>query len=191
MKKGPGRFVRVVALAAGVFAVGVAGVWVGTLLRERVARGQSVEVSARAPRSLLHAGDAFPDVALEDAAGNGLSTTDLLANAGGVVLFIDLECPPCTDMCLRWQRAIDAGVIPADQVIGVTNQTTEVAETYRSEHGLRFDIYHDPGGVFRHEYDVSRFPLEVVVGESGRVRSTSYESASDVDTEALARQLAD
>lgn len=175
------RVLKFAALLVAVFAVGIAGVWVGTLIRERSASNRVHEVSAKLPTSLLSPGDAFPNVELSGAAGGRLNTVDAFQERGGIVLFVDLECPPCTDMCLRWQQAVHDGIVDLDQVVGVTYHPIEVSERYRAEHGLEFAIYRDDEGVFRRVFEVTRFPLEVVVGASGQVQSTSYDSVSPVD----------
>lgn len=177
---------RPVLFVVLVFAVGIAGVFVGNVLRTRVHTGGASTVTIPVPTSLLDVGDPFPEVALVGEGGSEVSSLDIVPG-GGVVLFLDLECPPCTDMGRRWQRAHDDGLV--DALCAVTYHPADAVESYKAEHGLTFPVYRDTAMTFRSEYQVDRFPLEIVVGASGTIRSTSYDSASPVDPVALHRNL--
>jgi len=48
-------------------------------------------------------------------------------------------------------------------------------------HGLTFPIYEDRDRIFRTEYRVEHYPLEVDAGASGQVHSASYDSVSPID----------
>lgn len=168
--------------AAVLFVVAIGGVLAGDFLRRSRAGHQGPLVQE--PRSLLHVGETFPDVPLTLPEGSRTGTRELL-QGGGVVLFLDLECPPCADMARKWQDHLDAtGAAP--RVLGVTNQNAPAIAWFREEHAIHFPVAQDADQVFRHTYGVDRFPLEVVVGAEGRVRSLSYDSARPVDEHALA-----
>lgn len=173
-----------------VFVVGVAGVFVGNVLRSHMTvQGNSV-VTTRVPTSLLEVGDEFPEAVLLDEDGGRHNTLDLLA-AGGVVLFLDLECPPCALMALRWQRVIDDAALDATSLFAVTYHPHDAIREFKVQNGLHMTVLQDSLQTFHRDYEVDRFPLEVVVGASGRIRSTSYDSESPIDLVALHRHLAD
>jgi len=174
-----------------VFVVGTAGVLTGRLIRTRVAGAPTATVTARVPMPLLRAGDVFPDLPLVNDTGEAERTAALIGGTGMVVLFLDLECPPCADTALRWQRAIEEGVIGADQVMAITYQSHEAMAMFREEHGLVYRFFQDADLAFHRGFEVNRFPLEVIVGASGLVHSTRFDSASPVDAERLQGQLTD
>ena len=180
---------KMVGLALGVFGVGVAGVVVGSLLRGvTLNRSDAYIASDPVATSLLKRGMLFPDAEIAGWEGS-TRTTQALGTTGTVFLFLDLECPPCVDMARRWQAVVDGGGIPGLSLVGVTYQPSDVADSFREEHGIEFPIVEDTGHVFLTEWRVQRFPLEVVVGSDGRVRSLSYDSATPVDLDALAVRL--
>jgi peroxiredoxin len=175
---------RPLLLVAAVVVVGAAGVYVGRTLRTQNPPAGTIPV----PTSLLETGEEFPEVGLRDENGDSTSSLDAVPG-GGVVLFLDLDCPPCAEMAQRWQRARDGGVIEAGAVCAVTYHRADAVREFKAGHGLTFPFYRDSLMVFRNQYRVDRFPLEVVVGRSGRIRSTSYDSESPIDPVTLHRQL--
>ena len=179
---------RSVGFIVLLVVVGAVGLTIGHVVQGRVAPDDGFDQTLLETR--LGVGDIFPDVRLVTSAGD-TTTTSALLEYGGVVLFLDVECPPCTDMAQRWQAAIDDGHIENDWVVGVTSRLHNQVESYRAEHQLTFDILHDPRSVFQGVYGVRLFPFEVVVGGSGRIRSTSRELAADVDVDALLVHLTD
>jgi len=183
-RKSIGFLVLVLIAVAG-------GVVVGTLIRDRMDHRRMVEMNQRAPRTLLGLGDDLPDVTLTVAGGYTETCAELLSERGSIVLFLDLECPPCVVMCQRWQRALDDGEVDDTQVFGITNHPQDAVAAFLSENNITFPVHQDAAGEFRKQYEVDRFPLEVVVGASGRVRSLSYDSVSPVDFNDLAQRLAD
>ena len=180
---------KIVLLVVLVFVVGIAGVLSGNLIRGLFLDNESGSSIMRAPRSLLKEGQVFPDVAVlnEDMAAS--NTHELLGDDGAVVLFLDLECPPCTDMSLKWQQALDDGAVANLKVIGVTNHSLEIVGRYKKDHGLRFPVVADTSHTFWRDYEVNRFPLEVVIDASRRIRSTSYNSAKPIDRRILEADL--
>lgn len=171
-------------------AVGAAGVFVGSAVRTRIPGTKRAMVTTRVPTSLLEVGDAFPDAVLVGEDGEHVSSLDIVP-AGGVVLFLDLECSPCEDMAARWQRALDGGVLDGAPVCAVTYHPRERIERFKAEHGLHFPVYQDSLQTFRADYRVDRFPLEVVVGQSGRIRSTSYNYNAPIDPVGLHVEIDD
>ncbi len=171
-----------------VFLFGVGGVLVGSRVRDRVTPVASPVMPEELARHRLPVGEPFPAVPLQDAAGLTRSSTELVGG-GSVVLFVDLECEPCTDLVLRWQAALDAGAIAPGTVWGVSYYPRPDIEDYRDRHALTMPIYGDSLQVFRSEYLVEHFPLAVTVGGSGLVRGTSYDSVSPIDFGELAAKL--
>jgi len=184
------RIIKRILFVAVVTAVAAAGGLTGRLIRSR-GGGVPAVVTVRPPMTLLRAGDIFPDLPLVDDAGERTPASALIGGTGMVVLFLDLECPPCAEMALRWQKAIDEGAVDSYQVMAVTYQSHEAMAAFRGEHALAFPFYRDADLAFRERFDVTRFPLEVVVGASGLIHSTSFDSASPIDAGLLREQLAD
>lgn len=182
---------RVAGFIVLVFAVGLFGVLTGQLLRGKLPRFGKPQVSMPAPTSLLIPGVEFPDVVLSGEGGSPVRTVEMIASTGCVVLFLDLECPPCEEMTVRWQRAADEGVVAFDQLWAVTYQPRNRVEAYIDRQGVTFPVLVDTARTFLREYEVNRFPLEVVVGSSGVIRAASYDSATPIDEEQLAEWLSE
>jgi len=178
---------KMIALAVGVFAVGIAGVLVGNTLRQTVRSDAYVAVDPTAT-TLLREGMTFPDADTHGPTG-ARRTAEMIGADGTVFLFLDLECPPCVDMAAKWQGVLDGGAFPGLDVVGVTNQDADAADAFRREHALSFPIVQDTKNVYLGEWRVQRFPLEVLVGADGRIRSLSFDSVSPIDLPRLAERL--
>ncbi|MGQ0720285.1 MAG: peroxiredoxin family protein [Candidatus Eiseniibacteriota bacterium] len=182
-----GSPLKVAGLLLGVFAVGIAGVLVGSALRGTVGRGDAYVAADPAATSLLKPGMTFPDAAT--AGGPDARTAAMTGTGGTAFLFLDLECPPCVDMAAKWQTVLDQGALPELRVVGITNHPPEHIGSFREEHGITFPIVEDTDHLFLRDWRVQRFPLEVVVGPDGRILSVSYDSVNPVDLPSLAGRL--
>lgn len=182
---------RIFGYAVLMFIVGIAGVLAGTLLRDHFASPKSAMVSTRVPRSLLKQGMIFPDAPVVTTDGRMRRTVELIDHSGSVVLFLDLECSPCIKMALRWQDALDNALVEDGKVWAISYHSSEVIQNFMVENDLRFPIYTDSSQTFLKKFEVTRFPLEVVVGASGRIRSLSYDSETPIDFAHLAELLSD
>jgi len=131
------------------------------------------------PEVILKPGAQLPEVALSAPAGEQQSTLQLVAESGAVVLFLDLDCSPCTEAVGRWQVALDEATLgdgqwqeqvdPRLPLVGITRDALERIPLYRALNGLTFPIYHDAGVVLRDEYLIQSFPFYVVVDRGGKV----------------------
>jgi peroxiredoxin len=186
MLRHPRRPIRWILFAALALAVGYAGVHFGRALRDR-----SAPPVAEAPPFPFRPGDAFPDVALSDSLGNVVRSDSLLAGRGAVVLFLDPNCDGCTDMSIRWEHALAAGSLDRSRVFGVSRASVDVNRAYRASLRLSFPIYQDVEDAFLARYGVASYPLEVVVGRSGTIRSLSDDSVSPVDDEAVRASMSE
>ncbi|MCI0451334.1 MAG: peroxiredoxin family protein [Candidatus Latescibacteria bacterium] len=182
----PNRPFRWILFAALALAVGLAGVQFGRVLRNR-----SAPVVAEAPPFPFRPGDAFPDVALSDSLGTIVRSDSLLAGRGAVVLFLDPNCDGCTDMSIRWEHALAEGTIDPARVFAVSRASAGINRDYRAANRLRFPIYRDVEDAFLNRYRVTSYPLEVVVGRSGTIRSLSDDSVSPVDDDAVRASLSE
>jgi peroxiredoxin len=169
--------------AVAVLGVGYLGVRFGRAIRERTS-----PPVVEAPPFPFAPGDAFPDVALADSSGTVVRSVDVAA--GRVVLFLDPNCDGCTDMSVRWERALADGLVDAGRVLGVSRETSEIIGRYRAAHALSFPIYRDVEDAFIRQHGVVSYPLEVVVGASGTIRSLSDDSKTPIDEESIRLLLA-
>jgi len=167
------------ALVAAVFA----GLYVGRALR---ARTHSV---VEPPPFPFHVGDVMPDVALVDSLGARVQSATLVQPDGAVVLFLDPECDGCTAMSARWEHAIADGAIDTARVFGISRAPAAATQPYRSAHGLSYPIYQDVEDTFLGRYGLASYPLEIVVGQSGTIRSLSDDSVTPIDAEEVRRLL--
>lgn len=183
------RSLRTIGMLVLVVVVGATGLWVGSKVRDRFRPAPAVQPAAAYLNHALQPGTEFPDVVLHDDEGAPVSTRDLLRE-GGVVLFLDPDCSPCSAMGRRWQRALDEGLVEPGRLWAVSVHPRLVNDAYAAAQGLAFPIFEDRDRIFRGEYGVTHYPLEVVVGASGVVRRASYDSVSPIDEAAVEADLA-
>ncbi|HEX5131048.1 MAG TPA: redoxin domain-containing protein [Candidatus Krumholzibacteria bacterium] len=169
---------RNVAIAAIVVIAMGAGMFVGRY----IAAHRVVEVVQ--PAVTWHAGDVLPPFALVSESGDSVTSTDMLTH-GGVVLVLDLECPPCVEMAQKWNRAINDGVVRVDQVIGITMHSRDAIARFRADTGIQFAVYRDAESALLSNGWVMSFPLEVIVGEGGTVVAVSGDSTAPIDQDAI------
>ena len=182
------RVFRLAGFVVLALAVGFLGLRAGRWMRERRAPAPAA-ADAKVSEFPFEVGAPFPDVAVMDSTGATRQTRDLVTGSGAVVLFIDLECEACQNMCHRWEDAVEQGWIDADRIVAIAREAPAMVEQYRKSNALRFPIYRDPELVFSHTHGVVRFPLELIVGVSGTIRSESYDSVSPIDEAALHQKL--
>lgn len=173
---------RILIGLALVVAV-IAGVYVGRTLR---ARTHSV---VEPPPFPFKTGEPMPDVALLDSLGAVVQTSALLKPDGAVVLFLDPDCDGCTAMSTRWERALADGSVGVVNVFGISRAPASTTQPYRVAHHLSYPIYQDAHDTFLSQYGLASYPLEVVVGRSGRIRYVSDNSVTPIDATAIEDML--
>jgi peroxiredoxin len=172
-----------------VFVMAVAGVYVGMMLKERSDAPPMEPYSE--PTSKLAVGMPFPDVQVLDVSSRPVMTSDMLDAHGGVILFMELGCPPCVEMTEKWVEAIKSGEAKDVPVYGVAINLPMHIHSYRIKRGISFPIFSDSAGVFINQYDVTSYPMEVVVGKSGIIRYTNFDSRVPIAFDLLREQLAE
>jgi predicted dithiol-disulfide oxidoreductase (DUF899 family) len=119
------------------------------------------------------------------------STSILLAN-GGVVIFMDIGCPPCSVMSENWNGVL-ASWDNHPPVLGISSAPMDRIARYREHLGVAFPILCDTGMVFETAYQVVDFPFQLVIDSAGMIRTSTYDSRQIIDTAeviALLRPLA-
>jgi peroxiredoxin len=154
-----------------VLLVGVGGLVAGRELR--ASRPFQEPPLDAEHRPWFEVGDAFPDVMLEGERRAGWSTRELVSG-GAIVLFLDLDCPPCTDVAISWQETLESGrELPP--IVGVTSADPDRAADYREEMAITFPIYSDRERRFRTEWNVRQYPLQVIVDGDGTVDAVIFD----------------
>ena len=166
-------------VVVGVVAL-VAGITTGQILSRQTSDHPVVSYEPD-----FSVGDIFPDLEVVDDSKRTTSTRTLLENKGAVVLFVDPECPPCTDLVSRWQHHIDQGLIDRGDIVGIAMRDPASISRYREESRLTFSIYADPQGQFQKSYGVKFLPLEIVVGMTGTINSIRQGAESPIDIERI------
>ncbi len=177
-----------VAAVALIFAAAFVGVQLGKGFRAHRSQ-ESVAPPGKAHVSKLDDGHLFPEGALQATDGSGMTTKSLLAKRGGVVLFLELGCPPCKEMCERWQQFIDAQQLGEIQLCGITFSPLAEIEPYKTANKLSFPIYCDTGRVFMSQYDLVSYPMAVVVGPSGKIEWHSFNPLDKIDLQQISQML--
>jgi peroxiredoxin len=167
---------RIVILVLMV-ATAVGGLFLGMLTRDSADKDKGPVP----PTSLLTPGTLFPDVPLLGEDGLTHSTHEILADSGGVVIFMILGCNPCKQMSHEWQTWQHEGKLEGIPLFGVANSPLPLIRLYKENNGITFPIYSDSLGVFSSRYQVSDFPLRLVVSRGHEVQHGTYNPDEPVD----------
>jgi peroxiredoxin Q/BCP len=176
------KLLRGAGFVALMLAVAAAGLWTGAQVR----RWRAPEPPPPMPAPAFAAGDPFPSVALIAEDGTAAASDDLFAGHGGVVLFLDPDCPACTEAVGAWQALLDAGEPAGVPVAGISNEPPEALTAYRERLGIGFPLYSDPAAVFAREHGVTTVPTTVVLDPEGTVRLAGYLPPEDLDPAEIA-----
>jgi peroxiredoxin len=189
-KNASGSTLKSVLVTMIIFVAAAAGIYLGMSLKGGSPGPEPVQAEQTgAPVSKLAIGTDFPDVSLFDEAGAPVSSKQVIGGQGAVVLFMELGCPPCKEMSQKWEGAIASGKALGVPLYGVTINLPVSIHPYRIKNKLTFPIYADTLNIFMDNYDVTNYPLEVVVGKSGKVTYTTFNSAEPIDLDKLKEQL--
>ena len=167
-----------ILLLASIVAAG-AGLFFGLGVRERFQPAE-VRYEQSTPSALLGVGEEFPGMPLM-AEDSSIQTTSVLLVNGGVVIFMELGCPPCSVMSTNWSEAIATWGNPPP-VIGIASASLESIRRYREHLALRFPVYCDTGMALETAYQVVDFPLRLIIDTAGIIRSTTYDSQEPIDS---------
>ncbi len=169
-------------LILGVVIAAGAGLYLGLGMREKL-NPIEFRYEESTPNALLGTGEEFPDVPVMDADSVIHATSTLLAN-GGVVIFMELGCPPCSVMSAGWGEAL-AKWSDHPPVLGIADAPVDRIARYLENLGVAFPIYCDTGKTFATAYQVIDFPLQLVVDNTGMIRAQTYDSRQIIDTAAI------
>ena len=181
--KPPSKTTQKVLFVGLVIVVGAAGLYLGMGVR---GRWRSTPVIQEIPTSRLIDGSLFPNVSLVGEDGYPYDTHELLAGKGGVVIFVEFGCPPCSVMTAQWQALLDEGKLRDTQVFGITAAPPGMIQQYKTNTNITFPIYCDTEWIFEYEYQVEAFPLRLVVNHALEIRAQTYNAREPVDLKELA-----
>jgi peroxiredoxin len=176
------RWILNALLVIALIIAAGAGLYLGLGMHERL---EPVEFryEESTPNALLAVGDDFPDVPVMGDDSTLHATADLLQD-GGVVIFMELGCPPCSVMSLNWTAALASWDDPPP-VFGIAYASQDRIARYKEKLGITFPIYADTGAVYEHAYQVIDFPFQLVIDTAGLIRSTAYDAHQIIDTAAV------
>ncbi|HWO56271.1 MAG TPA: redoxin domain-containing protein, partial [bacterium] len=173
------RYLLNILLVLAVVAAAGSGLYLGLGMREKFQTPTPVYESYT-PNPLMAEGEEFPDVPVMRADSSVRPTSDLLAG-GGVVIFMELGCPPCSVMALQWNEALRGWSDPPP-VFGIAAASLERIAAYRDKLGLAFPVYSDTGDVYATAYQVVDYPMRLVIDADRIIRARSYDARAPIDT---------
>lgn len=184
----PRRPLRSALFLIAVLLVAAAGAWLGIAVRSRFGK-PPVDERAIDLQSLLTVGSEFPDVPVVDEDGTPRTTHELLADRGGVVMLLEIGCPPCSLMTARWQHELDSGSLANIPVLGIAMSSPAHIRQYKSVAGLTLPIYSDDQRRFQGEYAVDAYPLNLVVSAAGRIVEQTHDANAPIEPDRLEQLL--
>lgn len=164
--------------------IGVVGIVAGQWIRGRLLREPTGAVVTHTPPPGLRVGQRLPVMVLVSERGDTLSSVDLI-EGGAVVLLLDPDCPPCADMARKWQRAIKDRVVDPPAVWAVSAQPADAIRRFKEETAITFPVYRDARETLHRVYDVTQYPLELIVDHTLRIQSTSYDPRHEVNPKVM------
>jgi peroxiredoxin len=154
------KILTVLAAAAVVVAVFLAGSWLGSIYGEHRAQNaqqkQRVELDAFLKSHItgIEVGRPFPSVTLWTPDGSqGFEIPELLPE-GGVVYLVSAGCKSCIDGLKAMQTARQALGDSALQAVAVVDSDAESVATLMAENGIALPLYWDLEMQFYERYNV-------------------------------------
>jgi peroxiredoxin len=142
------------------------------------------------PESPLAVDTDFPDAMVVDTEA-AYSSADLIGDSGAVVMFLEIGCPPCSVMAVRWAEFMADGMVPSGvNVFGISSLPQHHIGPWREALGLGFPIYTDSTRFYDRQFGIIDYPQRVEVGASRYIRHHSY-LANETPNRARLASLAD
>lgn len=194
----PGRLHRIlmVLVPAGLLLLGtLSGVYIG----HSMGLGRTTPMPAIRPdsfyveidpfyRSVFELGDRFPDERCTDSAGAEVRFRSFFDGSPVVLLFWNLDCPPCTEQARLWH------IFMEPHLLGDVRQIVCLDTAFRKDIGLHSSLLQ--GKVlafieedrFRHAFNFTVSPIIMSLDGSGIITHIQYEYSPYFD-ERLVRLL--
>ena len=123
---------------------------------------------------MLKAGQAAPDVRLQDRSGTGVSIA-AEADAGRVLLaFFKVSCPTCQLTLPYLERLTNSGGL---RVAGISQDDARATGEFAARFGLTFPLWLDDAGAgypASNAYGITHVPSLFLVGPGGKIGWTSH-----------------
>jgi peroxiredoxin len=156
-----------------------AGLYFGLGMRERL-RPVEIMQETFEPNALLGIDEEFPDVPVMTADSTMTTTSQLLA-AGGIVIFVEPGCPPCSIMSRNWSEVLVAWDQPPT-LFGISSAPLDRIQQYREKIGIAFPIVCDTGKTFETAFQVVDYPFRLIIDTAMTIRAAAYDSHELIDT---------
>lgn len=149
-------------------------------------------MSSKAPADTagyrLLIGKQFPTVDVLDLDGN-VTTTSQVVGQGRVILFLEPTCSYCAKMIDRWRDQFEKKLMTPEEVAAIVPASVETARAYRRLQSLPFAVFVDTGFVFMNRFQVTDFPLQLVVGRSGTIHDYNFQVDRQIFADQIRRQF--
>ncbi len=184
----PNSILKMIVGGVIIFVAAFGGMYLGGILGNKSDNVSASQEDVFTDLKLI-SGSVFPDTELIDKKYLPVMSKSLLNQDGTVVLFMDDDCPPCSDIAWEWQRKIDEGIIQGSQVMGICFANAAQIHSIHDKYQIDFPIYADERYTFLDYYGVDAFPLVVVLDKSGVIRYVEHDSNKKIDPSELKKLL--
>ncbi|MCC6963416.1 MAG: redoxin domain-containing protein [candidate division Zixibacteria bacterium] len=133
-------------------------------------------------------GQQFPNVEVLDLDGNVTKTSQILGQ-GRVFLFLEPTCSYCVKIIDRWRDQFEKKLMSPEEVAAIVPASVEAAQAYQRLQSLPFAVYVDTGLIFMNRFQVTDFPLQLVVGKSGTIHDYNFQVDRQIFADQIRRQF--
>src|SRR3990172_1309923 len=134
----------------------------------RMDRAQAKYLKEHPPITLKE-GDIIPNFSFATLDGKEQKLYEKLQYDKGIVLLMTTSCGFCAQEIEKWKEEI-ADVPAGVQLISISNDSLPKLSEYAKEKGINFTMLCDQGGKFFKQYEVTSFPVLVLVDENKKVK---------------------
>lgn len=133
-------------------------------------------------------GRQFPNIDVLDLDGS-VTKTGQVVEHGRVILFLEPTCSYCAKMIDRWRDQFEKKLMAPEEVAAIVPASMETARAYKRLQSLPFTVYVDTGFVFMNRFQVTDFPLQLVVGKSGTIHDYNFQVDRQIFADQIRRQF--
>ncbi len=175
-------------LAIAIIAMLTTSIGCSSQEKEKSAPDSAAKTVADTTGYRLLIGKPFPNIEILDLDGTPVHTGNLISR-GRVIVFLEPTCSYCAQMISKWRSQFEEKRMLAEEVVAIVPAGLETARAYARLQSIPFAVYVDTGFTFMNRYQVTDFPLQLVVGRSGTIHDYNFQIERQIFPDQIHRQF--